>query len=1161
MARICWSVLAVSVAWASSTSQAFEFPPLPIFRVSQPRLETMPSMETLAAEIDWLEHHIDTWGTVVAKQPDIWGEARLNRHRQEFEREMLKDLSTFQVRLNASISRSDQAYLGVAVSLGQAAVAPRRARSGDDDSQQTLVAMISDPFTRDTEDNGVAAIQRSGPFQSNAAVPKYFEFNDGSISLEPTRVLDQKVRYLNHLQQLRRINEGPDTADAPGYSLSLVRIPISILPGKRSRKGHGAEITVTATPHLSEELLPTTFRHLVINDVVDTLVHPLYGLVLLYDRYELIAMRAEVADAIQAAPVEDQDFPELVFHGWQNDAYRAKLLDRYHVPRKLARETLAELDHAIAECTEICAPYALDQQMGAGCGDGPCLECPPDGHSRRPTTRRRASWRQTQPGNGAAENVGPGIELEDPRAQDESAAEESVPPGPTGPGILSTTPTPVGGGTSLSTADSKILALFDARKLHVIAQRLSLSLPSHDHREILLDIYTYLSKETAEAYDLMAVYPGDIHPYEPREQIVARAIASDGKHARKGRSAVKQVSHEELIVQEANESSATFQDQLQQFETFLWGTTFLKELADAQRANNLRRVHELEDQFDCQLEALSSGCVLSDTTRALAWAIAVESARLNEQLVQSIRETSRTKGCGCGVDGWMPFYGPDPLPEARETFMQYVMCRWPIHVFALDPAVDEQNIADQFSRRRELQLALALAFMRGEIGAQALINYSRRLEWDMATWALNPTAAGFSHGNDTFGWRFFPRFQTPDIKGTLGTLTQLIAGGPSRDCDRCDLEIEPGIRECVAIVVMPSFVPYVTFDTRSNWFCLTNPRHSAVSISDTLHLSRSVKMMEMAEQEICDHTMYRDGELGRLERRVHQLSAELPLQTMEVEFPVDNFESGGELLASGVSELSPTVYGWWGAPGARLGQPSTIYLLGKNFSVLQTSVLAGNVPAESQLVSRNVLQVTVPPEARPIVDPTSGEPDHLDIHVATPYGTTSHIKVSLAARGSAVAQNRLTWSRTQANVLVRYAAKQPTTPPTRLAPEVKLVAFDRAPEIVINVPSTAMPREVIVRFWLTDDQGHAVLTPADNTGETKGRLDLRTNTIRVEGENFKKIADLIKKLIEDTVDTRNPVVPADWRLYAVVDFAATTTVPAPEPIPEFMQLHVDFQLQ
>ena len=77
------------------------------------------------------------------------------------------------------------------------------------------------------------------------------------------------------MHELRRRNEGDDVADSPGYALNLVRVPISVLPGKRTFRGYAAEITLTARLQLSPALLPTTFRNLVINDVVDQLSLPI----------------------------------------------------------------------------------------------------------------------------------------------------------------------------------------------------------------------------------------------------------------------------------------------------------------------------------------------------------------------------------------------------------------------------------------------------------------------------------------------------------------------------------------------------------------------------------------------------------------------------------------------------------------------------------------------------------------------------------------------------------------------------------------------------------------------------------------------------------------------------------------------------------------------
>lgn len=62
---------------------------------TKPAMGHDSAMEYLAENIDWLEHHIDTYGSVVAKQPDIWGEARLTKHRDEYERMMFGELNAF----------------------------------------------------------------------------------------------------------------------------------------------------------------------------------------------------------------------------------------------------------------------------------------------------------------------------------------------------------------------------------------------------------------------------------------------------------------------------------------------------------------------------------------------------------------------------------------------------------------------------------------------------------------------------------------------------------------------------------------------------------------------------------------------------------------------------------------------------------------------------------------------------------------------------------------------------------------------------------------------------------------------------------------------------------------------------------------------------------
>src|SRR5262249_28157334 len=152
---------------------------------------------------------------------------------------------------------------------------------------------------------------------------------------------------------------------------------------------------------------------------------------------------------------------------------------------------------------------------------------------------------------------------------------------------------------------------------------------------------------------------------------------------------------------------------------------------------------------------LSNRWIYVDVTVALAWAIIVESALLNKHLMQDMKESAAAKGCAYaavdahGAERWLDCYLPHPSAEARQAFITYVQCRWPIIVFALAPVAEQQNIAESYSSRREMQLALSMAFVSGNISAKNMMKYARRLEMDMETVALNNTVTGFSHGNET----------------------------------------------------------------------------------------------------------------------------------------------------------------------------------------------------------------------------------------------------------------------------------------------------------------------------------------------------------------------------------------------------------------------------
>jgi hypothetical protein len=358
----------------------------------------------------------------------------------------------------------------------------------------------------------------------------------------------------------------------------------------------------------------------------------------------------------------------------------------------------------------------------------------------------------------------------------------------------------------------------------------------------------------------------------------------------------------------------------------------------------------------------------------------------------------------------LPMFGPFPSHESRAAFASYVLKKWPIRIFTIDPVNNEQNIADASSVKRQMQLAVAIALASGEVGANTAVQTLRQLQRDTGTIELNRTVVGFTHGENTFGWRFTPRFQTPPVEGNAKVLLRdLVVGGPTDKQLKRTIELEPGMRECVAIVMMPSIISSAVLHSRSDWFKLNNPSETAVSVHDSVKLGKAVVSMRERSAECvrCLHH-YRDGELERMLHRVDQLETKLPLQTMVFPVPIENALGGFELLSEGTRELAPELHGWYGAPGYDPSQDSTtFYLVGENFSVHNTSLMMGNRLVAFRLLSRQILEVTIP-GGLPIVEDERLVQQHaalklpegsqryrgfLDCHLATPYGVSGHLLI------------------------------------------------------------------------------------------------------------------------------------------------------------------------
>lgn len=414
---------------------------------------------------------------------------------------------------------------------------------------------------------------------------------------------------------------------------------------------------------------------------------------------------------------------------------------------------------------------------------------------------------------------------------------------------------------------------------------------------------------------------------------------------------------------------------------------------------------------DAEEAAKNAKCKSCDTctTKALAWAILVDSALLNEQLFDDIQRVQKAKQVYFAPEHNPLFYGVNPGPEARLCFNEYVKARWPIHVFALDPEVQEQNVSDAYARRRETQLALAMAFANGEIGAKTFSRFARQTDFHLETISLNRTVIGFSHGNDTFGWRFYPRVQTPPTPGNFKAGWQnWVSGAPSRDDDLKCRQLEPGPRELLAIVVMPSFVPYVRVDSRSNWFKLTDPKRKEFTTQDSVRMGHMIQYIHNSK-EVClnENHMYRSGDVSRVMTAVNQLEKRLPLQDTLAQIPYENDLGGYRLFALGKRNLGPELIGYYGEPGVNLEGETNLFLVGRGFNVNSTKVIAGGQECEYSLLSREVMRVTIKKGAytTPVVvkdgEGNGTEKPHVDIHVATPYGVSGHLFLPILSKPTA----------------------------------------------------------------------------------------------------------------------------------------------------------------
>ncbi len=754
-----------------------------------------------AQAVDSLESRIEQYGSIVAKPADVWGQARLMLHRNEFEEAMRKEAGNFKVAFEQEVVGHDSTSIA-----GQLNLAGVLAPTGK--SASKTPAAPAKPAETDAK-KSTAAAKESQPT---------------ALSLSSIAALDQKSEYLNHLNELRRINEGDDTADFPGYSLNLIRIPVSILPGTQTRLGYGAEITFTARPSLEGSLLPRTIRCLVVNDLVDQLAVPL----------KTLFQTVEVEYELRSALADDEEL---------------------RGQREIGAESANARKAATLE-TVACHLRKLVRQ-GASAG------------SRRRSGRLPLSTSQI-----------------------------------------------------MDCFGSEILAMLTVEVHHSLGERCRNSKSCCQ-----LDVQRSLEAEIESAYDLLTC-PDNLSLWSHCDRTLAVAIRS--------------------------RQDAVIADKRQRF-----------------------------------VESMRKVTTAKISTVALAWAIMVESALLNEHLVADMNEIAEARGCACRVGEGATLIGLHPSAEARQAFNAYVACRWPIRIFALEPDAQVRNVRSVAGADRDANFALAAALAAGHLQGSSLAQYAHGIQESATTTGTQASIVGFCHAGQTFGWRFLPRPASRPVAGKQ----------PSDSL----AEMEPGIRECVALVLMPSLVPGLCLDAQSRWFSLANPQQSVPRLEETVNLKKSLQALQVAcEQTVANKTggVQADPDTVLLLRRLEQLAARLPVQTQRVQVPFENALGGFEMFSTGSTMLTPQLIGWSGSFGIDPAKDSSIFLVGNNFSIDQTRIIAGGKALDAsrvELLSRQVMRVTIPPGV-------ISEHDKVPVYIATPNGVTQPLYVPIVVQETLAAQ-------------------------------------------------------------------------------------------------------------------------------------------------------------
>jgi hypothetical protein len=547
---------------------------------------------------------------------------------------------------------------------------------------------------------------------------------------------------------------------------------------------------------------------------------------------------------------------------------------------------------------------------------------------------------------------------------------------------------------------------------------------------------------------------------------------------------------------------------------------------------------QLEDipQYRASLENSVAAQRISDTYQRASWMLAMQSAILDRNLKKILNDMAangQLSAQQCASPESVAFFCPDS-PETQMLWESIIRDTYPLHVFNLDPIAEQQNAYDAFSRRREMQVALAFSVANGNVlTADQKLKASRRLALDEATIALNRTAVAFAHSDDTFGWYFHPRIQTPPVESSnIGALARTIwSTGPTENYDRKHRRLEPGIRDCEVLIAMPSFVTDVSFDLTTNWEKVSRPGVTKRSYEEMIAQGGRLQRLRNCMNDPANQHCYRPGDYERLLSRIDQLEKMLGLQTHHVRLPYEHRQTGTGLFDKGNKQLAPSIDHYYGLSYLDPDQTAaSFFLTGDNFHPTLSHVIVGGSeyhvstaePVQVEVLSRELLHVRAAKLTK-----TLSQDDKFEVRVGTPAGMSNPLVIG----------------------------KQPSPPPQRQEPKA---SFDLAKaidldgnvgckdtgncgsEFCLSGPSTSI--RIIVKdtqaFAPADVQAIFTVTRTRKIDDKTTKTDELGATGPVPINGLTIPTDLIEAAIRDKVQARN-----DYKAGDVLEVKTRLTFP------------------